>query len=144
MKIKFFYHGSPKKIKGKFLLPNKPQDLEKKKENLRKAVYATNLKKSAIAMALICSKGVVSASIDIKKGKKAIVYEGWPKQKYVYLYTLPKKGFVKSKGISGQHVSSEPVCLIKTERIKVKNYLNLIRKATKKEIQEYLKKYRLR
>lgn len=144
IKPKFLFHGSPKKIKGGFLVPRQPHDLENCKENLKKGVYASNLKGKAISMAIISSKGVRSSSLNFKKRKKAIVYEGWPKQKYFYLYILPSENFSKSNISSSQWVSSKKVKPIKTKKLKVKDYLHLIRKATQKEVEKVYKKYRLK
>lgn len=140
--MKFVYHGSPKKIRGSFLVPHKPSDLGKKKENLKKGVYASHIKDNAIAMAIICAKGVISGSLDFNKRKKGIIYEGWPKQKYFYLYVLPNKNFLRSSKNSSQWVSNKLVKPIKIEKLRIKDYLYLIKKATNKEIKEFYKRYK--
>ena len=142
-KPKILYHGSPKKLIGYKLLPKKAIDLGNKKENLHKAVYATDFKNSAIAMAIICSKGVNGSSLNFEKKSKGVVYNGWPKQKIVYLHLLPKKAFKQTSKNSHQYFSEKSVKPIKTIKIKVKNNLNLIIKATKKELFKYCKKYKL-
>lgn len=142
MKIKFLYHGTPRRIKTKFLIPKKPQDLENKKENTIKAVYATYIKNSAIAMAIISAKGVISGTLNYRK--KSVVYEGWPKQKYVYLYTLPSESFSRSSKKSSQWISKKPVKPTKIEKLKIKDYLHLIRKATKKEVAGFFKKFKIK
>jgi hypothetical protein len=139
MKKEYLYHGSPRKLKGKSLIPKKPHDLGKKRENLTKGIYATDVKNSAIAMAIICAKGVRSGSLLYRK--KSVIYEGQPKQKYVYLYYLPFKTFKRTSKRSHQWVSIVKVKPTKIERLKVKNYLNLIRKATKEEVKKFYKKY---
>ncbi len=97
-KPKFLYHGSSSKIEGK-LIPRKATDLDEMPENMHTAVYATGIRKLAIAMA-IC----------------------------------------KSTKMSGraQWISLKPVKPIKIKKILVKNYVNLVRKATKAEKIKFL------
>lgn len=145
MTLKILYHGSSKKLMGDKLIPKRTIDLGKNPENLIKGVYATDIKELAIAMAIICSKGVNSSGLNFKKyekGKsKGIIYEGWPNQKEIYLYILPSRNFTKSKGIIHQFVSEKPVKPLKIERLKVENYLYLVKKADDKEKQIWEKKY---
>lgn len=139
MKPKYLYHGSAKKLKGKYLIPKKPHDLENQKENLVRAVYATDIKNSAIAMAIISSKGALSATLHYRK--KSVIYEGWPNQKYVYLYYLPSESFKRSSRKSPQWISVVKVKPLKIEKLKIKDYLHLVRKATKKEIHDFFKRH---
>ena len=140
---KKLYHGSTKIIEGK-LVPKKAEDLEKHPENMIKAVYATDKKEIAIAMAIIGCKGVLGASlINYKKGKPAgKIYIGWPKQKYIYIYTLDKKYFKKSRGVKNQFISTKSVKPLKREKLIVRSYLHLIKRASKKEIESWSKKYK--
>lgn len=141
MKIKILYHGSIRKIKGKYLIPKQPHDLEKKKENLVKAVYASHIKDIAIAMAIISCKGVLSASLNTERKRKGIIYEGWPKQKNVYLYFLPVNSFKRSSKESAQWFSTIPIEPLGIKKLEVKKYLNLVRKATKRELNHFFKRY---
>ncbi|MFH1585212.1 MAG: hypothetical protein ABIB79_00410 [archaeon] len=141
MKTKYLYHGSIKKLKGKSLIPRKPQDIEENQDNLHKAVYATNIKDVAIAMAIISCKGVYGARLKFSKKPYGIIYDGWPRQEYIYIYTLPPDTFKQTGKINKQWVSFKSVKPIKVKRISVKNNLNLIRKATKKEVNMWCKKY---
>ena len=141
-KLKVVYHGSPKKFKGRFLIPHKPHDLGKRKVNVIKGIYTTDIKNSAIAMAIISAKGVVSGTLFYRK--RSIIYEGWPKQKYVYLYHLPIQFFRETPKKSHQWVSVVKVKPIKTEKLKIKDYLCLIKKATKEEIHKFFKKYNIK
>lgn len=141
MKQKVLYHGSSKRLIGKKLVPKKADDLEKHLDNLHKAVYATDIKKSAMAMAIISCKGVHSASLNMKKEPYGTIYKGFPKQEYIYLYSLPKETFVKSPNIKHQFISEVSVKPLKIEKLKVKDYLDLIRKATKKEKEVWMNKY---
>ncbi|MEK6859426.1 MAG: hypothetical protein AABX54_01295 [Nanoarchaeota archaeon] len=143
MKTNILYHGTSKKIKGNFLIPNKPQDLEIPIEKIKKGVYATPIKNNAIAMAIISSKGVISGSLNFEKNKKAIIYEGWPKQKYVYLYSFLSEGFIKKSKKSSEWISKDKVRIINLKKLKIKSYLNLIRKATDKEIKGFFKKHNI-
>lgn len=142
MKKLYLYHGSAHKIKGKKLLPKRPGDLENNPENLIRGVYATDIKELAMGMALISCKGVLASGINFEKGKtKGIVYDGWPNQKSFFLYTLSPEGFKQSRGIKNQFVSRDPVVIKGEEELKVSDYIRLIRKANKKEIGRFKKKY---
>ncbi|MBD3247120.1 hypothetical protein GF378_00685 [Candidatus Pacearchaeota archaeon] len=129
-KPKLLYHGSPFKLKGTILKPKKAEDLEKNKSSTHKGVYASSLKKAAIAMAILSTKGVLYAGLDTfsKRFKKAQIYDGWPKAKYIYLYTLPSETFTDKPKGSAQWVSFEPVRPLKAERLKVEDYLHLVSK----------------
>ena len=97
MKPKFLFHGSPHKLRGEKLIPKKAEDLEKNKHNLIFGVYASSIKASAISMAIISSKGVWYAGLKTQtKNPTGIIYQGWPKQKYIYLHTLQSKNFKNS------------------------------------------------
>jgi hypothetical protein len=143
MKPKILYHGSSKKIKGKFLIPNKPQDLDMPIKKIKKGVYATNIKNNAIAMAIISSKGVISGSLNFKKNKKAIIYEGWPRKEYVYLYNVSPEGFIKKSEKSSEWISKNKIKIINVKKIKIKDYLSLVRKADDKEIRRFFKKHNI-
>jgi len=139
MKPKYLYHGSVKRIEGNKLLPRQARDLENLPENLHKVVYATNIKNIAIAMAIISCRGVNASSLKFKKKPFGIIYEGSPKQNYIYLCVLPSKTFKQEGGGGNQYYSLKPVKPIKVEKLKVRDYLLLVRKATKKE--KWNKKY---
>lgn len=126
---------------GDKLLPRQAEDLEKKPENLHKAVYATNVKEIAIAMAIISCKGVYGTGLKFKKKPFGIIYDGWPKQKFIYLYILPVNTFQKSGEGGRQWASFEPVKPLKVEKLSVKDNLDLVRKASKVEVDRWLKKY---
>lgn len=141
MKIKYLYHGSARQIEGNYLLPKKAHDLENRAENLHTAIYASSNKEISIAMAIISCNGVNLASLSFRKKPYGIIYEGWPKQKYIYLYTLPTESFIQSKRGSRQWHSLDKVKPLKVQKMEVKKYLRLIRKGTKKEIEAKKKKY---
>ena len=128
-KPKYLYHGSSKKLQGNILIPKKAKGLGKKKDQ-KTGIYATHNKTAAIAMGLISGTG---GSTLKSHGKKieGIVYVHLPKSKFFYLYILPFSKFTKVD--SWQWVSYKPVKPIMVEKLKVKDYIYLIRKATKKE-----------
>jgi hypothetical protein len=144
MKPKYLYHGTTKKILGKNLLPRKAKDLSKNPKNMHKAVYATNKKDIAIAMALISCKGVNYSSLSFNHKPYGAIYIGWPNQKYIYLYILPSKTFKKMGGNGRQYASYKPVKPIAIKTLRVKNYINLIRKTTKKEKTAFFKKRKIK
>ncbi len=143
MKPKYVYHGSGKKLIGDELIPKKANDLDKKRiHNSLNGIYASSYKDEAISMGLMSCKGVGPTSLHIQgiNGKIIIdsfIYKGWPKQKYFYLYTLPSTTFdIKPKG-SYQWISLKPVKPQKIEKLLVKKYIHLVRKATKKEKKDF-------
>jgi hypothetical protein len=142
MKPKYLYRGSVREIKGNKLLPKQASDLGERPENLRCAVYATNIKDIAIAMALISCKGVNCSSLYFKRRPFGVIYEGWPKQKYIYLYMLPSKTFKQEGGSGNQWYSIEPVKPSKVEKLKVSDYISLVRKSTDKEREKFFGKYK--
>ena len=128
------YHGSPRKLEGELLLPKQADDLNKNPDNLSNAIYATDIKNAAIAMAIIKCEGISSSSLDINKKTQGIIYNGWPKQEHIYLCYLPQKIFTQSVKMKHQFISKEPVKPIKIEKLNIKDYLHLVRKATPEEI----------
>jgi len=146
MKPKFVYHGSAKKIIGEKLIPKKAKDLAQTVDNSQTGVYASEFKDESIAMGILKNKGVKGSSID--RGRHngmptmdAVIYHGFPKQNYFYLYTLPSENFVNRPKGSLQWISTKPVKPEKVEKLSVKDYLHLIRRATKKEIGDWDKNY---
>jgi len=129
MKIKYVYHGSPRKLIGSKLIARKPQDIERKKENIAKGVYASDLKNAAIAMAIISCKGVLYASLNTSKptSKPGIIHKGFPQQKYIYLYTLDAKDFKRTSKGSHQWRCPKSVKPIKITKLRVKDYMHLIK-----------------
>lgn len=147
MKPAFVYHGSGRKLKGKKLTPKKAIDLEKNPENLLTGVYASELKEEAIVMSILSCKGVEYASCEVYKNEKetsikALIYEGWPHQKHIYLYILPSKTFENRPKKSSQWVSLKAVQPKRVERLPLKDYLYLVKKATKKQRREWVQKDR--
>lgn len=139
---KYLFHGSTKEIKGNRLLPNQASDLGERPENLHKAVYATDVKEIAIAMAIISCKGVNYSSLDFKKKPFGIIYEGWPEQKNIYLYSLPRETFKQDGGSGHQYHSIKPVKPSKVEKLKTDDYIYLVRKATNSEKEKFFEKYK--
>lgn len=127
MKLKMLYHGSSRKIKK--LNPKKAHGLNRKEDRLL-GVYATRIKNFAITMALISSRGIKGkTSIDMKGKKiKGIISQGWPKQKYIYLYILDPKEFRNIPKGSHQYISQKSIIPIKENKLLVKDYIYLIKK----------------
>ena len=132
MKPKFVYHGSGIKIEGN-LIPKKAKDLKKIPENMLNGVYASSLKKEAIIMGILKCKGVKSSSTHVKGKRKieAIIYSGWPKQDYFYLYTFSSKKFKEIPKGSAQWVSFKTVKPIKIEKLPVRKYIHWVKKNEK-------------
>jgi hypothetical protein len=134
----FLYHGSSYPLKGDRLIPRQSRDLGKNPENEKNAVYATNVKRMAVIMALLTSKGVKTSTLDFgNRVAQGIVIKGWPKQEFVYLYTLPQESFYQSKAIKHQYVSLQSVKPVKIEKLRVADYLHLIRNVTSNESEEF-------
>ena len=143
-KPKYLYHGSPNELVGDELNPSQGEDSDKRPENKLFGVYATDRKYFAVVMAIITCKDVIGGSIEgfTKKTIDAKIYGKFPKQKYVYLHTLPTQTFKPTKNIEHQYLSKKPVTPIKTERILVSDYKYLIKKATKEETEKWIKEYK--
>lgn len=132
-KPKYVYHGSGKKLD--VLIAKKAKDLEGNVNNSLRGVYASSLRKEAIIMGILSCKGVKSSSTHVK-GKRnieAIIYSGWPKQDYFWLYTSASKTFKERPKGSAQWVSLKSVKPEKIEKLPVKEYIHWIRKAGKNE-----------
>ncbi len=141
LKPKYLYHGSPKKIIGDELIPHQAHDLEKRPENLHKAVYATSEKELAIAMAIISAEGVIYSSLSFGDFPPGVIYQGWPEQEIVYLYTLPVESFEPCGPQSKQWISYQPVKPIKIEELLLEDYLHLVRKASADEAKKWIARY---
>lgn len=142
-KPKYLYHGSAQKIKGKKLIPHQPHDLENRPENLHQAVYATHVKEIAIAMAIISCRGVRYSSLSFSQTPPGVIYQGWPQQQKIYLYTLPVDSFQPNGGKGKQWISFQPVKPVKVEELLIKDYLYLIKRATQEEFEKWIKKYKI-
>jgi hypothetical protein len=142
-KIKVLFHGSPNKLKGNTLNPSKGNDSEERPENNQFGVYASDRRDLAIVMGIFGCKDVIGGSIDEYKDDKlnAKLYGEFPKQEYIYLYHLPLETFKQTKIDPHQFISLVSVKPLKIEKIKIKNFLYLIKKVTKKEIDSWIKKY---
>jgi len=142
-KLTILYHGSSNKLIGDKLNPSQGDDSDERPENKQFGVYATDRKDLAIVMAILGCEDVIGGSIDkYKQGKlNARIYGNYPKQEYIYLYHLPIETFKQTQIDKHQFVSLVAVKPIKTEKLKVKDYTSLIRKATKKETEDWIKKY---
>jgi len=149
-KPKYLYHGSGKKLVGDMLLPKRANDLGNKEYNSLTGVYASSERIDALTMAIHSCKGVEIGSAQTHKVngkfeiKDSIIYKGWPKQKYIYLYTLPSKTFKNLPKGTAQWVSMEPVKPIKIEKLLVDKNIHLIRRPTQEEKKEFFKKHNIK
>ncbi|MEK6760317.1 MAG: hypothetical protein AABX93_00145 [Nanoarchaeota archaeon] len=145
MKPKFVYHGSSKKLVGDKLVPKQAKDVDGVADNSHLGVYASEFKDEAMAMGILNYKSVDGGEIrrfrklDGAPGMDAIIYNGFPRQKYFYLYTLPSRTFANVPKGSLQWVSKKTVIPVKIERLSTKKYLYLIRRASPKEREEWNK-----
>jgi hypothetical protein len=132
------YHGTSKKIAGKKLIPKQARSAKNKASN-QVAIYATDRKDFAIVMALLHQGGVSRfCRINFLKGKAiGTIFEGWPNQKYFYLYTLPSKDFALIPRSKGEWISHKEVVPSKIEKLETKDYLHLLRKGTPGEFKKY-------
>ncbi|MCK4552772.1 hypothetical protein KAT80_01035 [Candidatus Pacearchaeota archaeon] len=141
MKPKYLWHGS--QIKKNKLISKQAFSL-KNKEERQIGIYVTNIKERSIVMAILHQKGVRGSRLNFPKGKViGTIFNGWPKQKYFYLYKLSSKTFKQID--NWQWVSKESIKPLKVERLKTSDYIHMIRKATpreKKIWKEQLKKFR--
>lgn len=142
-KPKYVYHGSPKRIMGKFT-PRIPRDLGKNKHNIMNGIYASSAKNKAIGMGICGAKGVISSGMgfDLGDRQKGVIYQGWPKQKYIYLYIFDSKTFERYPKNSTQFVSMEEVVPLKVDKLLTENYIHLVKKASNKELNKFIKKYK--
>lgn len=133
------YHGSPRKIN---ILEPKLATGMGKDSNRQIGVYATDKKDRAIAMALIHLKGIKGGTrLNFPSGKvDGIVFNGWPTQKYFYLHILPSESFEKVD--SWQYISKECVVPVRVERLKVSDYIHMLRKGTRQERANFDKAWR--
>ena len=143
MKPKYLYHGMPNELHGAYLLPHKARDLGRNPHNMRKSVYATDIKEAAIAMSIISSKGVHASSINLEETNnwQAIIYEGWPEQEHVFLCTLNPRTFIQFPPNSHQWASSIKVKPSRIEKLSISKYITLVRKATRQEQKTWSEKY---
>ncbi len=129
---KILYHGSPQSGIKKFI-PRKPNDAGDNPDNKHEGVYASSNKREAMIMGIIAGvKGL--SSIDYGKKIMGIIYEGKITKKYFYLYHFGSKDFENIPKGSTQFISKKEFTPIKTEKFKIDDYKNLIRKPTKEEL----------
>lgn len=138
------YHGSPNPLVGDKLRLSQGKDDPIRPENNEFGVYATSRKDLAIVMAIFGCKDCLGGSIDEYENNKlnATIYGDFPKQEYVYVHHLQKDAFKQLKIDPMQYVSLVAVKPIKTEKVKIQDYKHLLKVATEKQTQLWLKKYK--
>ena len=141
-KPKYVYHGSGRELGSDKLIPKKATDLGENPDNILNRIYASDIKEEAIAMGIMSCKGIRSSGLHMKNGKMdAIIFDGWPEQNYFYLYILLSETFEERPKGSHQYVSLKPVKPQKIEKLSVKKYIGLVRRATEEEKKEWFGKY---
>jgi hypothetical protein len=142
--LKILFHGSPSKVIGNKIIPSRADDSDERPENNQFGIYATDRKDLAIVIAILRCKDVIGGSIDEYKEDKlnARIYGEFPKQEFIYVYHLPAGTFNQTKIDKHQFVSVVAVRPVKIEKLRVKDFTHLIRKATKKETDYWIKKYK--
>lgn len=137
------FHGSSNELSGDFLNPSQGKDVAERPENNYFAVYATDRKDLAIAMAIIGCSDTIGGSIDeYVDGKlNAKIYGDFPSQEYIFLHYLPIKSFKQTKIDEHQFYSLKVVKPLKTEKIRVKDYYHLFVVASEQETNNWIKKY---
>ncbi len=128
----YLYHGTSVPIEGELIMPRKGKDAKNRPENMHTAVYATDSKDIAIAMAILRCKGVKMSSIRFTQNPPATIYDGWPEQEEIYLYTISPSKFQQTS-MKKQWISLFPTKPLKVERIRVADFLHLVRRASEDE-----------
>ena len=138
MKPKYLYHGTSRKIRGKYLIPFKASDKSSKANSL-KAVYATERKDIALGMALSSAKYTKSMGNYAEKPYASAFVRGDPTKhlKQVYLCKLSSKTFEQKPKGSHQWVSLEPIKVLSIKTFKTKDLNQYWRKASDKEKKYY-------
>lgn len=131
-KPKFLYHGSGKRLE--VLEPRKPTGHNPRHD--KKGVYATDLKDMALGFS---ARGSAKTSgFKSRKTNIHYIYEGWPDlNATVYLHIFDPKDFEYND--VHEYICPKKVKPIKIEAYKVSDLQHLFRKATKKDLKEFLK-----
>lgn len=141
-KPRYLWHGSSKEIKGDKLISREARDLGEHPENLLRAVYATDKRDLAIAMAIIKSEGVRCSSLNFNGVPPyAVIYGGKPEQSHIYLYKLSGETFQEAGHKGRQWTSSEPVKPLEVLKIPLESQMHLVREATEKEKEEFFRRF---
>lgn len=134
----YLYHGSAVPLEGDVLMPKKGRDAKNRPDNLHNAVYASDSKEIAVAMALVRCKGVKMSSVRFTHNPPATIYEGWPEQDEIYVFLLSPAKFIQT-GMKKQWFSLFPTKPLKVEKLRVADYLHLVRRADEDEKIKWLK-----
>jgi hypothetical protein len=136
MKLKYLWHGSINKHKK--LEPSKAVDLSGHPDSNKKGVYATDIKELAIEFGLADKKLHKFADYS-KNPVQLVLIEGSIRTgKKFYLYKLHKTNFKETPKGSHQWVSIKSIKPIEILELNVDDYKHLVRKANKKDKENYL------
>jgi hypothetical protein len=130
MALEYVYHGSPNYIEGK-VEPRQGKDISNKPENNLFGIYATSNSEIAITQAILScqgTRGLAYLNFEGKGPPYGIIFSGWPKAEYIYIYKLPIATFKRVSKHSW--VSPVPVIPIEVQEKKVRDCIYLVRKAT--------------
>lgn len=130
MTLEYLYHGSPNHIEGK-VEPRQGKDISNKPENNLFGIYATNNLGIAISQAILScrgTRGLAYLNFERKEPPYGIIFSGWPKAEYIYIYKLPLATFKRVSKHSW--VSPVPVMPIKLQIMQVRDFIHFVRKAT--------------
>jgi 8-oxo-dGTP pyrophosphatase MutT (NUDIX family) len=131
-KPKFLYHGSGKRLE--VLEPSQPTDHNPGHD--KKGVYATDLKDMALGFS--AKDSAKTSGFKSRKTNIHYIYEGWPDlNSIVYLHILDSKDFEYNAPC--EYICSKKVKPIRIEEYRVSDLQHLFRKATKKDLKEFLK-----
>ena len=130
MTLAYLYHGSPNHIEGK-VEPRQGKDIDNKPEKNLFGIYATDNLEIAISKAILSCRGIRGLTYlnsERKKPPYGIIFAGWPKAEYIYIYKLPIATF---KPVSKHSwISPVPVMPIELQIMQVRDFMHLVRKAT--------------
>ena len=133
MHPEFLYHGSPRKLEREVLIPHQAVCQSGLGENNRLAVYATEDRDYAIAIAIVNCNGVRESANATNSPLYAIILSGQPEQDYIYIHRLPTETFEYTFG--EQWISTVPIKPISTEKLEVQEYIGkLVDYATFKDL----------
>jgi hypothetical protein len=128
--LEHLYHGSPNHIEGK-VEPRQGKDISKKPENNLLGIYATDNIEIAICKAILSCRGIRGLTYLDSKGKKppyGVIFSGWPKAEYIYIYKLPTATFRRVS--KNSWMSPVPIMPIEVRVMKVRDCIYVVRKAT--------------
>jgi len=130
MTFEYLYHGSPNYIEG-MVEPRQGKDISNRPEKNLFGIYATNNLEIAISKAMLSCPGITGLTYlnsERKEPPYGIIFSGWLKAEYIYIYRLPIATFRQVSKHSW--ISPVPVMPIEVQIVQVQDVIHLVRKAT--------------